>query len=425
MVSGGAAGQECILVFSLQRSLNAMSADIDESDKNLVGALERTRQRIEVLKKEFREATAKLTAVNDHIKSATEKYSALRQVNDELEQVNKTLELATTKLTAITERLADAQREAERLERAKQELDAVNDALTVSTKKLAAVNKELKEAVEHVETLQEAELQLQSVNRDVTKANDGLAAINRDLKIAHELAKNDAKLKAEFLANMSHEIRTPMSGMIGMCEMLLLGNLDDDSREMAMAISQSAEDLLSIVNQLLDFSKLEAGKMQPERITFSITAVLEKVIKNIQPDAAKKGLAIKKVVGPKIPASVVGDGVRVEKILLNLAHNAVKFTEHGEIRIEADVLTESKPPLTLRISVTDTGIGISETARKNLFEPFVQADGSTTRIFGGTGLGLSIAKRLVSLLSGQIGITSTEGKGSTFWFSVPLECANE
>lgn len=396
---------------------------VGESDKNLVVALEQTRQRIEALKKEFKEAAIKLTAVNDQIKIATEKYSALSVVNTELEAVNVALNAATTKLALITEEIVLAQTEAAQLKGARKELAAVNTALTVSSKKLAVVNRELKEAVEHVTKLQEAKTQLEAVNRHVTKANNELTAVNRELKTAHDLAKDDAKLKAEFLANMSHEIRTPMSGIIGMCEMLLLSNLDDDSREIGNDISRSAKNLLLIVNQLLDFSKLESGKMEPERISFSVARVLERVVKTMTPDTISKGLAVNILVAPKIPAAVIGDEVRVEKILLNLVHNAVKFTEQGEIRIEADVLTETKPRLLVRISVTDTGIGISEEAQKLLFEPFAQADGSTTRKYGGTGLGLSIAKRLVTLLSGEIGVTSTEGKGSTFWFTVPLERA--
>lgn len=396
-----------------------MKNEIEEP--NLVAALEQTRQRLEAVKGEFKEAAAKLAVVNVHIKVATERYSALSQVNAQLELVNNTLEVATAKLTAITEQIVVAQNEAVRLKGAREELIAVNTELAVSSAKLAAVNKELKEAIEHVANLQEAKKHLADVNRSVTKANRDLSALNRALKNAHDLAQVEAKLKSEFLANISHEIRTPMSGMVGMCEMLLLNDLDADSRAMAEDIFQSAKRLHVIVNQLLDFSKLESGKMEPERVTFSLAAVVDRVVAVIHPDALKKGLAIKISLGTKIPAAVVGDEGRVEQILLNLVHNAVKFTPSGEINIEADVENETKLRLVARISVADTGIGISADAQKLLFEPFVQADGSTTRRFGGTGLGLSIAKRLVKMLAGEIGVSSIEGKGSTFWFSVPLE----
>jgi signal transduction histidine kinase len=397
--------------------------EIFASDHNLVIALEQARQRIEALKKEFAEATDKLASVNQEIKGAAEKYSTLKNINAELEAVNAVLGVATTKLTFINEQIILAQAEAGSLHGTKEELSRVNDELTKATFKLATVNKDLKEATEYVEKLQAAKLELEAVNLQVTEANLQLASVNQQLKEAHAVAVQASKLKAEFLANMSHEIRTPMSGMIGMCEMLLLTNLEEDSKGMANDVFRSAKNLLLIVNQLLDFSKLEAGKMEPESVKFSITAVLERVVSLILVDADRKGLAVKIAVEPAVPVVAVGDELRIERILLNIAHNAVKFTESGEIRIAAEVLSQTKSRFNLRISITDTGIGISEEAQKLLFEPFVQADGSTTRRYGGTGLGLSIAKRLATLLSGNIEVTSTEGEGSTFSLSLPLEQA--
>lgn len=399
------------------------AADRD-TDNDLVIALDQARQRIEALKQEFGEATNKLAVINSEIKTATDRYSLLQGLNAELEGVNRALEVATGELTAINKQIIVAQFEVESLQGAKKELVRVNEELTKATTKLAAVSKELKEATAHVVKLQEAKLGLESLNAQVTGANKELAGINRELQKAHAQAIQDSKLKTEFLANISHEIRTPMSGMISMCELLLLENLDEQPREMARDIMQASNTLLLIVNQLLDFSKLEAGKMEPERIQFSIAAVLERVASVMHPEAVRKGLGLQIAVDPAIPAVAVGDGMRVEKILLNLVHNAVKFSENGEIRIAAEVLSQSKPRFTVRISVTDTGIGIAEQSQTLLFEPFVQANGSTTRKYGGTGLGLSIAKRLVTLLSGEIGVDSTAGQGSTFWFSLPLEYAD-
>ncbi len=342
-----------------------------------------------------------------------------------MNDVNSTLKAANEQLLVANQAVADAHTagllEVKEVERIGQQLVDVNVELHQAFQKLAAVEAELAEKHEYVAELEKAKLVLEGVNIQVKEANQELVNLNLELEEARDLAVSEANLKAQFLANISHEIRTPMSGVISLCELLLLNNLDDDSRKIANYIQRSANTLLVIVNQLLDYSKLESGKVQKEQVQFSLSAVIERVLITVNHDAEVKGLAINTLISPAIPACVLGDEARVEGILLNLVHNAVKFTEHGALTIDADVLSQTSSSIVVRVSVTDTGIGISEATQKLLFEPFVQADGSTTRKYGGTGLGLSITKRLVHLLSGEIGMTSAEGKGSTFWFSLSFE----
>ncbi len=339
-------------------------------------------------------------------------------MNSTLENANKQLLVANQ---AIVKAHAAGLLEAQEVETIGNKLADVNGELHQAVQKLASVEDELAEKQAHVAELEGAKLVLESVNIQVKEANQELVHLNFELKEARDLAVSEAKLKAQFLANISHEIRTPMSGVISLCELLLLNNLDDDSRKIASYIERSASTLLSIVNQLLDYSKLESGKMQKEQVEFSLSSVIERVLITVNHEAKIKGLAINSVISPQLPACLLGDESRVESILLNLVHNAVKFTDLGAVTIDADVLSQTSNSVAVRVSVTDTGIGISEATQKLLFEPFVQADGSTTRKYGGTGLGLSITKRLVQLLSGEIGITSVEGKGSTFWFSLSFD----
>ena len=339
--------------------------------------------------------------------------------------MNSTLENANSQLLianqAIDKAHAAGLLEAQEVETIGNKLVDVNGELCQAVQKLALVEDELAEKQAHVAELEGAKLVLESVNIQVKEANRELVLLNLELEEARDLAVSEARIKAQFLANISHEIRTPMSGVISLCELLLLNNLDDDSRKIANYIQRSANTLLAIVNQLLDYSKLESGKMQKEQVQFSLPALIERVLITVNHDAGLKGLALNTVISPAMPACVLGDEARVEGILLNLVHNAVKFTEQGAVTIDVDVLSQTSKSVVVRVSVTDTGIGISEATQKLLFEPFVQADGSTTRKYGGTGLGLSITKRLVQLLSGEIGIISAEGKGSTFWFSLSFD----
>jgi signal transduction histidine kinase len=238
----------------------------------------------------------------------------------------------------------------------------------------------------------------------------------QELTAARDRALDASRLKSEFVANISHEIRTPLGGILGMAELLTLKSLESESLEISGHLFESAKHLLTVVNDLLDFSKLEAGKVQLESIEFSVRDIVNEGVRAVNAEATKKDLQLTKTISHAVPDKMIGDATRTKQVLINLLHNAIKFTKAGSVAVVVERDAES-----VKFSVTDTGIGVPANIQQNLFQPFVQADGSTTRVYGGTGLGLSISKSLVQLMNGEIGVDSAEGSGSTFWFSIPLQ----
>jgi two-component system, sensor histidine kinase and response regulator len=252
--------------------------------------------------------------------------------------------------------------------------------------------------------------------QDVTEAR-----AQRDALIEASEAANAAnRSKSAFIANVSHEIRTPMNGIIGMTSLLLDTQLDRSQREYADTIRASADALLTVINDILDFSKIEAGKLDIEAVEMDLPGNVEDVGSTLAFQAAAKGLELIVNVHPDVPPLVTGDPQRIRQCLINLIGNAIKFTRAGEIAVEVSREGGTEATPRIRFEVRDTGIGIAAGAVESLFQPFVQADVSTTRNFGGTGLGLSIVKRLVELMNGEVGVSSVPGQGSTFWFALPM-----
>ena len=248
----------------------------------------------------------------------------------------------------------------------------------------------------------------------------GVIEAKRELEEARRISEKASQMKSEFLANMSHEIRTPMNAVIGLSHLALKGEVSARQRDYLQKILLSGKHLLGILNDILDFSKIEAGKLEVEHRGFELREVLENVDNLIGDKAAAKGLRMTVDVADDVPTDLVGDSLRLGQILINYASNAVKFTEHGEIRISARAIERHPDDVLLRFEVRDTGIGLTQAQVARLFKSFEQADSSTTREYSGTGLGLAISKRLAELMKGEVGVHSIPGQGSTFWFTVRL-----
>ncbi len=276
-----------------------------------------------------------------------------------------------------------------------------------------------------IEDIMNASVNLENLNENLKSEIQHGKRIEIELKEAKEKAEKMSQAKGEFLANMSHEIRTPMNGVIGTLQLLEDTRLNDEQKEFVETAHKSADALLAILNDILDLSKIEAGKLGFEKIAFNFNQVIKDIVDLYSLKAEQHGVMISQDVDNLLPDSLIGDPTRLRQIIVNLVSNALKFTRQGEVQIRVEVTKKGATGVELKITVSDTGIGISQKAQKTLFNAFTQADGSTTRKYGGTGLGLAIVSQLVDLMDGSLGVDSVEGKGSAFWFKIKLQSTDE
>lgn len=290
------------------------------------------------------------------------------------------------------------------------ELKTLQDGINLMAENMEHNQEEMQQAVDQA-------------TEDLRETLETLEVNNLELDIARRQAVEASRIKTEFLANMSHEIRTPMNGVIGFTDLLLKTELNNKQKDFLFDIKRSASGLLSIIDDILDYSKIEAGKMSFERYPFDLRECVDDVFKILGPNASQKGIELVSLIYSDVPKALLGDPIRIKQIITNLLNNAVKFTKSGSVELYAEVESEGKKGLKLKIQVKDSGIGLTKEQQNNLFKAFSQADSSTTREFGGTGLGLVISKSLVEKMGGKIGVESNNNAGSNFWFTLQCERA--
>ncbi len=304
-------------------------------------------------------------------------------------------------------------------------IEASTTRIEVDGKQAYAVTvRDIDERVKKDEELQNYYFEVEAARVRTERQALEIVKQAEELAAARNTAVEAARMKSEFLANMSHEIRTPLNGIIGMTDLLIVSALDADQADCAQTVKSCGEALLEIITDILDFSKAEAGKIELESIDFDLRSCIEAVGDMLAPKAQAKGLELAILINSQVPERVKGDPARIRQIVINLVNNAIKFTDKGDVLIEVKLEADENGKIQIRCEVTDTGIGIPEDRMHRLFESFSQVDASTTRKYGGSGLGLAICLQFTELMGGEIGVESTEGEGSTFWFTIALDRAD-